>query len=83
MRALAPEGEVRVLVTTSKQGSLISQYGHAVKRWRMGDRRGLSRFKGQAVTTVDGRRVPLVTGEATLRRLSDAGEFKDIDDIYG
>lgn len=84
MRALAPEGEVRILVTDSKQASVISRYGHAVKRWReAGDRRDLDRFREQTVTTVDGRRVPLVTDETTLRRLSDAGEFIDIDDIYG
>lgn len=83
MKALAPEGEVRVLVTDSKQASLISRYGHTVKRWRLGDRPDLEQFKGQTVTTVDGRRVPLVTDEPTLRRLADAGEFVDMDDIYG
>ncbi len=83
MKALAPEGEVRILVPDSKQATLISRYGDAVKRWRRGDRRALDRFKGQTVTTVDGRRVSLVTDEATLRRLSDAGELRDIDDIYG
>lgn len=84
MKALAPEGEVRVLVTDSKQASLISRYGHAVKKWREdGDRRDLDRFRERTVTTVDGKRVPLITDEARLRRLSDAGEFVDMDDIYG
>lgn len=84
MRALAPEGEIRVLVTDSQQATSISRYGHAVDKWRRtGDRRGLDELKGQTVTTLDGRRVPLVTDEVTLRRLSDAGEFVDMDDIYG
>ena len=84
MKALAPEGEVRVLVTDSKRASLIGQYGNAVNKWReTGDRRDLDRFEGRIVTTVQGQRVPLVTDEAALRRLSDAGEFVDMDDIYG
>ncbi len=83
MRTLAPEGEVRVLVTDSRQASLLSRYGHAVNQWRLGERPSFDRFRGQTVMTVDGKRVPLVTDEITLRRLSDAGELVDIDDIYG
>lgn len=83
MKALAPEGEVRVLVTDSRKASVLSRYGHAVKKWReTGDRRGIDRFRGQTVMTVDGRRVPLVTDEPTLRQLADAGELADVDDLY-
>jgi hypothetical protein len=82
MKTLAPEGEVRVLVTDSRQASLVSRYGRTVKQWRLGERPSFEEFKGRVVATVEGKRVPLVTDEATLRRLSDAGELADIDDLY-
>lgn len=82
MRALTQEGEVHVLVTDSKQASLLGQYSSALRGWSRGDRPDLSPFKAQTLTTVDGRRIHLLTDETKLRRLADAGELRDIDDVY-
>jgi transcriptional regulator with XRE-family HTH domain len=87
MTTLLEDGEARVVVTSSKQASVLSRYAHAIRRVRQprrpGDRPDLKPFARHTVTTVDGRRAHLVTVEATILRLSDAGEFVDLDDIYG
>lgn len=76
------EGQVGVLVRSSRDASLLADYRNAVREYLYtGDTSALQRFRGKTITDANGKRWPLPTDERTLKRLARAGVVR-FESIY-
>lgn len=82
MKILNKKGQCDIVVRGNNKATLISQYHHALKKYRdTGDYSALLEFKGKNVTDINGKKRNFITSEKLLNKLIENGET-DFYDIY-
>ncbi|MBI4177125.1 MAG: hypothetical protein HY516_02055 [Candidatus Aenigmarchaeota archaeon] len=75
---------IEIIVTNSKDASLIGQYHSAVRRYlETGDKSILKKFKRRVIKDAKGKRHKLETSPKTLFEIAEAREDEEFYDIYG